>query len=195
MINLKELMEASIDPKLVARSKESGKLVYFKTPQAKDAALKKGTHEDPKAKKADTPNVDAKPNSMYGGDYAKDRGDKKDKEQKKAFKDLGIERDIAINAHLDASEYAKKIGKKSSIIGIDFTMDMIKMLRKAKISDIDDNTAELLSKIQTIKGETVADAKTGKVSYFLYDGSKYEMNIDIKNKSVTTKELKSIHQK
>ena len=62
-------MEASIDPKLVARSKESGKLVYFKTPQAKDAAMKAGTHEDPKAKKADTPKASVKPNSMFGGDY------------------------------------------------------------------------------------------------------------------------------
>ena len=73
-IRLKELIEANIDPKLVARSKESGKLVYFKTPQAKDAALKAGSHEDPKAKKGDEPKVDAKPNDMFGGDYAKDRG-------------------------------------------------------------------------------------------------------------------------
>ena len=73
-IRLKELVEASVDPKLVARSKESGKLVYFKTPQAKDAALKAGSHEDPNAKKGGQPKVDAKPNDMFGGDYAKDRG-------------------------------------------------------------------------------------------------------------------------
>jgi hypothetical protein len=73
-IRLKELVEANVDPKLVARSKESGKLVYFKTPQAKDAALKAGSHEDPKAKKGDEPNADVKPNDMFGGDYAKDRG-------------------------------------------------------------------------------------------------------------------------
>jgi hypothetical protein len=78
MIKLKELIEASIDPKLVARSKESGKLVYFKTPQAKDAAMKAGTHLDPKAKKGAQPKADVKPNDMFGGDYAKDRGgDKK----------------------------------------------------------------------------------------------------------------------
>ena len=73
-IRLKELIEANIDPKLVARSKESGKLVYFKTPQAKDAALKAGSHLDPKAKKGEQPKADAKPNDMFGGDYAKDRG-------------------------------------------------------------------------------------------------------------------------
>lgn len=73
-IRLKELIEANIDPKLVARSKKTGKLVYFKTPQAKDAALKAGSHEDPKGKKGDTSKVDATPNDMFGGDYAKERG-------------------------------------------------------------------------------------------------------------------------
>lgn len=67
-------MEANVYPKLVARSKESGKLVYFKTPQAKAAAMKAGTHEDPKAKKGGQPKANAKPNSMFGTDYKKDRG-------------------------------------------------------------------------------------------------------------------------
>lgn len=75
-IRLKELLEANVDPKLVARSKESGKLVYFKTPQAKANAMKAGTHEDPKAKKGEQPKAAAKPNSMFGGDYSKDRGAK-----------------------------------------------------------------------------------------------------------------------
>jgi hypothetical protein len=73
-IRLKELLEANVDPKLTARSKESGKLVYFKTPQAKQAAMKAGTHEDPKAKKGGQPKADAKPNDMFGADYAKNRG-------------------------------------------------------------------------------------------------------------------------
>jgi hypothetical protein len=73
-IRLKELLEANVDPKLVARSKESGKLVYFKTPQAKDAALKAGSHIDPKAEKGGQSKSDAKPNDMFGGDYSKDRG-------------------------------------------------------------------------------------------------------------------------
>jgi hypothetical protein len=34
--------------KFAAKSKDSGKLVYFKTKQAKDTAIKKGTHQDPK---------------------------------------------------------------------------------------------------------------------------------------------------
>ena len=73
-IRLKELIEANVDPKLVARSKETGKLVYFKNAQNKDAAMKAGTHLDPKDKKGDEPKGDAKPNDMFGGDYAKDRG-------------------------------------------------------------------------------------------------------------------------
>ena len=85
-IRLKELIEANVDPKLVARSKETGKLVYFKTPQNKDAAMKAGTHEDPKAKKGGQPKADAKPNDMFGGDYAKDRGG----ETPKA--DLGVDK-------------------------------------------------------------------------------------------------------
>ena len=118
--------------------------------------------------------------------------DKKDKEQQKQFKDLGINRDKAVKAHTDAEEYSKRNanGKyKPSLIGDDFTMDMIKMLRKEKFTNIDDNTAKLLSKLQKTKGEAVVNTKTGNISYFLYDGSKYEMNIDTKNKSVTTKEM------
>jgi len=73
-IRLKELLEANVNPKLVARSKESGKLVYFKSPETKAAALKAGSHENPTSKKGEQPKADAKPNDMFGGDYAKDRG-------------------------------------------------------------------------------------------------------------------------
>ena len=73
-IRLKELVEANVDPKLVARSKETGKLVYFKSPENKAAAIKAGSHTDPKDKKDDEPKADANPNDMFGGDYAKDRG-------------------------------------------------------------------------------------------------------------------------
>jgi hypothetical protein len=87
-IRLKELLEANVDPKLVARSKESGKLVYFKTPQAKDAALKAGSHLDPKSEKGSKPNVDAKPNDMFGADYKKDRGGEAPKDDTDWMDDL-----------------------------------------------------------------------------------------------------------
>jgi hypothetical protein len=69
-ISLKKLFEAE---DFKARSKETGKLVHFKSKDAYQAALKAGSHEDPKAKKDGTSKA-TKPNDMFGGDYAKDRG-------------------------------------------------------------------------------------------------------------------------
>ena len=71
-IKLKSLITEAED--FQAKSKQTGKLVHFKSKDAYQAALKAGTHEDPKAKKGEQPKAAAKPNSMFGGDYAKDRG-------------------------------------------------------------------------------------------------------------------------
>jgi hypothetical protein len=71
-ISLKSLLEAE---DFKAKSKETGKLVHFKSKDSYDAAIKAGSHEDPKAEKGDEPKADVKPNDMFGGDYAKDRGD------------------------------------------------------------------------------------------------------------------------
>ena len=73
-IKLKGLLTEAEDFK--ARSKETGKLVHFKSKDAYQAAIKAGSHEDPKAEKGAHPKADAKPNDMFGGDYAKDRGGK-----------------------------------------------------------------------------------------------------------------------
>jgi hypothetical protein len=70
-ISLKRLFEAE---DFKAKSKQTGKLVHFKSKDSYDAALKAGTHEDPKAEKDGQPKADTKPNDMFGGDYAKDRG-------------------------------------------------------------------------------------------------------------------------
>ena len=70
-ISLKRLFEAE---DFQAKSKQTGKLVHFKSKDSYQAALKAGTHEDPKAEKGDAPKAAAKPNSMFGGDYSKDRG-------------------------------------------------------------------------------------------------------------------------
>ena len=72
-IRLKRLFEAE---DFKAKSKETGKLVHFKSKDSYQAALKAGTHEDPNAKKGDKPKVDTNPNSMFGKDYSKDRGAK-----------------------------------------------------------------------------------------------------------------------
>jgi len=71
-IKLKGLLTEAEDFK--ARSKETGKLVHFKSKDAYQAALKAGSHEDPKAEKDKGSKVSTKPNDMFGGDYAKDRG-------------------------------------------------------------------------------------------------------------------------
>jgi hypothetical protein len=70
-ISLKKLVEAE---DFKARSKETGKLVHFKSKDSYDAAIKAGSHEDPKAEKGGTSKGGANPNDMFGGDYAKDRG-------------------------------------------------------------------------------------------------------------------------
>jgi hypothetical protein len=71
-ISLKVLLEAE---DFQARSKETGKLVHFKSKDAYQAAIKAGSHEDPKAGNADASKGATKPNDMFSGDYAKDRGD------------------------------------------------------------------------------------------------------------------------
>jgi hypothetical protein len=70
-ISLKRLFEAE---DFKAKSKETGKLVHFKSKDTYQAALKAGTHEDPKAQKGGASKGAAKPNDMFGGDYSKDRG-------------------------------------------------------------------------------------------------------------------------
>ena len=71
-IKLKGLLTEAEDFK--ARSKQTGKLVHFKSKDAYQAAIKAGSHEDPKAEKGGQPKADVKPNDMFGGDYAQDRG-------------------------------------------------------------------------------------------------------------------------
>jgi len=70
-ISLKRLFEAE---DFKAKSKETGKLVHFKSKDSYQAALKAGTHEDPNAQKGGASKGATKPNDMFGGDYSKDRG-------------------------------------------------------------------------------------------------------------------------
>ena len=65
-ISLKRLFEAE---DFKAKSKETGKLVHFKSKDSYQAALKAGTHEDPKAQKGGASKGATKPNDMFGGDY------------------------------------------------------------------------------------------------------------------------------
>ena len=63
-ITLKGLLKEAEDFK--AKSKETGKLVHFKSKDSYQAALKAGTHEDPKAQKGGASKGAAKPNDMFG---------------------------------------------------------------------------------------------------------------------------------
>ena len=71
-IKLKGLLTEAED--FQAKSKQTGKLVHFKSKDSYDAAIKAGSHEDPKAQKGGQSKAAAKPNDMFGGDYSKDRG-------------------------------------------------------------------------------------------------------------------------
>ena len=71
-IKLKKLLFEIED--FTAKSKETGKLVHFKSKDAYQAALKAGTHENPKNNKGGSSKA-GKANSMFGGDYANDRGE------------------------------------------------------------------------------------------------------------------------
>ena len=103
-IRLKELIEANVDPKLVARSKESGKLVYFKSPEAKAAAMKAGSHEEPKKdKKAQAKQV-AQSADMFKGDYSKERGSKDDSNWIDNIDDIDVS-DVKGKANPDADSF------------------------------------------------------------------------------------------
>lgn len=141
-IRLKELVEANVDPKLVARSKETGKLVYFKSPENKAAAIKAGSHLDPKDKKDAEPNVDANPNDMFGGDYAKDRGAKSSKSK-----------------NVDYFAKIQKLFKDNP--GLEkYTIDQWNKLSKADSSNNDSNWMDDLDSIDTsdIKGKADPNA-------------------------------------
>jgi hypothetical protein len=84
-ISLKSLLEAE---DFKARSKQTGKLVHFKSKDSYDAALKAGSHEDPNADKGEEPKAATKPNDMFGGDYAKDRGGEVDNKADNVIKGL-----------------------------------------------------------------------------------------------------------
>lgn len=121
-IKLKGLFEAE---DFKARSKETGKLVHFKSKDAYQAAIKAGSHEDPKAEKGGASKGATKPNSMFGGDYAKDRGGEAPKADtpkvnlpKKASElddthaeslEKAINAEVGLNGFVDTDDYTDAI--------------------------------------------------------------------------------------
>lgn len=179
-IRLKELMEADVDPKLVARSKESGKLVYFKTPQAKDAAMKAGTHEDPKGKKGGEPKAAAKPNSMFGADYKKDRGGDTPKTPSKLSTMLP-KSDSGIKEKTNRDIQIDKLSKEKEAINKEWTEKYIK-LSAAEFEKYDIPLQQKLNAIQkqmnNLEPSTIAfGKKTQKAVSDWFDANKipYEL--------------------
>lgn len=173
-IRLKELVEAA-DPKLVARSKESGKLVYFNKPSHKAAAIKAGTHEDPNDKKGAQPKADVKPNDMFGGDYAKDRGGEKPKEARKGNPTVNKE----------AKKKAEEFGITPQKLGKDgYTKAMYQAAVEALTdANFHDEARELVSKIEG-KPEWAK-----RVNYPSMDDPKYkEKMADIRTNGVDSSE-------
>ena len=191
-IRLKELLEANVDPKLVARSKESGKLVYFKNAQNKDAAMKAGTHLDPTDKKGDEPKADIKPNDMFGGDYAKDRGgdapkdnDTADFNEPKARKQIIKDRNKLVQMN---------VGKDDK--SLDFAIKLIDMLLDGELqapkseptlninsknwkktdgdgrmsSESADDVRNYLNDVLGVDGMAEVDFGSGNIQYGLADG-------------------------
>jgi len=168
-IRLKELIEANVDPKLVARSKESGKLVYFKTPQAKDAAVKAGSHLEPKGKKGGEPKADAKPNNMFGKDYSKDRGgDTKIQAFKSADgSDVGPNKYTTAISKIRPSDSSMKIKSEPTpkIVG-NWKPD-----EDGKMSfDAADDVRNYLNDVLGVDGMAEVDYNSGNIQYGLSDG-------------------------
>ena len=86
MIRLNQLLK---EETFTATNKQSGKTSVFKSKDSRDAAIKAGTHDAMKDKEQPSA-PKAAGNSMFGGDYAKDRGGetKTDAEPKS---DMGVD--------------------------------------------------------------------------------------------------------
>jgi hypothetical protein len=124
-IRLKELLEANVDTKLVARSKKTGKLVYFKSPEHKADAIKSGSHEEPKKDKAKQAKQAKASADMFKGDYETDR--------------LGMggdaDRDTSRRGAFDESDLEHHL---NTVLGID-----------TGYAQIDDNTGNIMYNIAT----------------------------------------------
>jgi len=167
--------EKGPDPKLVARSKETGKLVYFNKPSHKTAAIKAGTHEDPNDKKGAQPKANVKPNDMFGGDYAKDRGGEKSKETRKGNPTVNKE----------AKKKAEEFGITPQKLGKDgYTKAMYQAAVEALTdANFHDEARELVSKIEG-KPEWAK-----RVNYPSMDDPKYkEKMADIRTNGVDSSE-------
>jgi hypothetical protein len=128
--------------------------------------------------------------SVFGGDKKPDisTGDKK---LNKLLTKHGITKDLAQKASDEATKLAASVskGKAPENINGGDGKNMVDSIKDAKLNK-DETTKELTSKLQKSPyGKFVKDGKNDNMTFFFYDGSKYEMHIDRKNKSITTKKV------
>jgi len=104
----------------------------------------------------------------------------------------GITKNSAIKANYEANELANSIttkGKGPKDINPDAGKNIVDSIKHLKLNQ-NRTTKELTSKLQKSPyGKFVKDEKNDNLTFFFYDGSKYEMHMDRKTKSITTKNL------
>ena len=161
-ISLKRLFEAE---DFQAKSKQTGKLVHFKSKDSYQAALKAGTHEDPKAKKGDAPKADAKPNDMFGGDYSKDRGGETPK----------ADTTKAAAPKADVKSIVKDLLKKGDkeFRGAYKLKDVVDDF-KDNIDDTDEDGKELKARLDKGEDGTYVQTDETEGTVVFNDGSQYE---------------------
>ena len=161
-ISLKRLFEAE---DFQAKSKQTGKLVHFKSKDSYQAALKAGTHEDPKAKKGDAPKAAEKPNSMFGGDYSKDRGGETPK----------ADTTKAAAPKADVKSIVKDLLKKGDkeFRGAYKLKDVVDDF-KDNIDDTDEDGKELKARLDKGEDGTYVQTDETEGTVVFNDGSQYE---------------------
>ena len=163
-ISLKRLFEAE---DFQAKSKETGKLVHFKSKDSYQAALKAGTHEDPNAKKGEQPKAAENPNSMFGGDYSKDRGGEAPK----------ADTAKAAAPKADVKSIVKDLLKKGDkeFRGAYKLADVVDDF-KDSVDDSDEDGAELKARLD--KGENGVYVQTDETegTVVFNDGSQYQFS-------------------
>ena len=160
-ISLKRLFEAE---DFKAKSKETGKLVHFKSKDAYQAALKAGTHTDPKAEKGDVPKASAKPNDMFGGDYSKDRGDAPKSDTAKAAAPKADVKSIVKDLLKKGDKEFRGAYKLKDVVD-DF---------KDNIDDTDEDGKELKARLDKGEDGTYVQTDETEGTVVFNDGSQYQ---------------------
>ena len=160
-ISLKRLFEAE---DFKAKSKETGKLVHFKSKDSYQAALKAGTHTDPKAEKGDAPKASAKPNDMFGGDYSKDRGDAPKSDTAKAAAPKADVKSIVKDLLKKGDKEFRGAYKLKDVVD-DF---------KDNIDDTDEDGKELKARLDKGEDGTYVQTDETEGTVVFNDGSQYQ---------------------